>query len=169
MSEEFAKTTEQIAAFQKIWLESFTQLMQTAFASGPHSAPPDLMRQMRSGVFRSLSRSWDEFLRSPQFLEGMRQWMDSTITFRKTSNEWMARLRNELQAPSRDDIDSVMLSVRHMEQRLLDRMEELSKRIDALNGNGEDTGAKTEPGTTAGPQKTTARRTRASNGKVKPK
>jgi hypothetical protein len=169
MSEEFAKATEQVAAFQKIWLESFTQLMQTALTSAPNSAPPDVMRQMRSGILRSLARSWDEFLRSPQFLDGMRQWMDGTITVRKTSNEWMARVRNELQAPSRDDIDSVMLSVRHMEQRLLDRMEEMSKRIDALNGNGAEPESKTTAATSPSPQKSRTRRTGAGNGKVKTK
>jgi hypothetical protein len=134
MSEEFAKTSEQIAAFQKIWTESYTQLMRTAFTAAPHSAPPEILRQIRSGILKSLAESWEEFLRSPQFLDGMRQWMDSAISFRKMSNDWMARVRNELQAPSREDIDTIMLSVRHMEQRLLNRMEELAKRIEASNG-----------------------------------
>ena len=79
-------------------------------------------------------------MRSPQFLEGIKQWMDNAINFRKLSNDFMARVRNELQAPSREDIDTVMLSVRHMEKRLLDRVEELSAQIEEINrrlGNGE--------------------------------
>jgi hypothetical protein len=169
MSEEFGKAAEQIAAFQKIWMESFTQLMQTAFTSAPNVAPPELMRQMRSGIFRSLSQSWDEFLRSPQFLNGMGQWMEGTINFRKNSNEWMARMRNELQAPSRDDIDSIMLSVRHMEQRLLDRMEELSKRIQALNGNGASGPKVTQPENSGAQRAKSPRKNRPANGKVKTK
>jgi hypothetical protein len=149
MNEEFAKTAEQMAAFQKIWMETFTQLMQTAVTGSQTSAPPEVLRQMRNGIFKSLSKSWDEFLRSPQFLTGMRQWMDGTTNFRKMSNEWMARVRNELQAPSREDIDTIMLSVRHMEQRLLARLEELSKRIDAMNGQSRDSGAKGPTSTTA--------------------
>src|SRR6267154_322647 len=116
MSENnFEKTVEQAAAFQKIWTESFSKMFQTAFASGPASPPPDLLRQIRSGIFQALAQSWDEFMRSPQFIEGMKQWMDNAVNFRKMSNDWMARVRNEVQAPSRDDIDTVMLSVRHME------------------------------------------------------
>ena len=140
MNDNFAKTTEQMAAFQKIWTESMTQMMQTAFSMAPDSAPPEVLRQIRSGLFQALAQSWDEFMRSPQFLAGMRQWMDSAVNFRKMSNDFMARVRNELQAPSREDIDAVMLNVRHMEKRLLDQVEELSNQINELNrrlGNGE--------------------------------
>ena len=129
-----------MAAFQKIWTESMTQMMQTAFSMAPNSAPPEVLRQIRSGLFQALAQSWDEFMRSPQFLEAMRQWMDTAVNFRKMSNDFMARARNELQAPSREDIDAVMLNVRHMEKRLLDQVEELSNQINELNrrlGNGE--------------------------------
>ncbi len=140
MTDNFAKTAEQMAAFQKIWTESMTQMMQTAFSMAPNSAPPEVLRQIRSGLFQALAQSWDEFMRSPQFLEAMRQWMDTAVNFRKMSNDFMARVRNELQAPSREDIDAVMLNVRHMEKRLLDQVEELSNQINELNrrlGNGE--------------------------------
>jgi len=78
-------------------------------------------------------------MRSPQFLEGMRQWMQNAIAFRKMTNDFLAKFRTDLQAPSREDIDSVMLTVRHMEKRLLDRVEELSGQVRDLTlrlGNG---------------------------------
>jgi uncharacterized protein (DUF2267 family) len=133
MEDNFAKTAEQVAAFQKIWTESMTSMMQTAFGMAPNSAPPEVLRQIRSGLFQALAQSWDEFMRSPQFLESMRQWMDTAVNFRKMTNDFMARVRNELQAPSREDMDAVMLNVRHMEKRLLDRVEELSSQIGELN------------------------------------
>ena len=133
MNDNFEKTAEQINAFQKIWTESMTKMMQTAFTMAPNSAPPEVLRQIRSGLFQALAQSWDEFMRSPQFLEGMKNWMDNAINFRKLSNDFMARVRNELQAPSREDIDTVMLSVRHMEKRLLDRVEELARQVSELN------------------------------------
>src|SRR5207237_4933383 len=138
MSEDTSeKFTNQAAAFQKIWTESMSKVMQTAFGADPHSPPPEVLRQIRGGIFQALAQSWDEFMRSPQFLEGMKQWMDNAVTFRKATNDFMAKVRNDLQAPSREDIDTVMLTVRHMEKRLLDRMEELSDRINALNGHAE--------------------------------
>src|SRR5437016_5008675 len=127
-NENFQKAAEQAAAFQKMWGDSMSKIMQAAFVSEPDSPPPEVLRQIRGGIFQALAQSWDEFMRSPQFLEGMKQWMDNAVTFRKATNDFMAKVRNDLQAPSREDIDTVMLTVRHMEKRLLDRMEELSDR-----------------------------------------
>jgi hypothetical protein len=58
---------------------------------------------------------------------------------------FMAKVRNEMQAPSREDMDSIMLSVRHMETRILDRVEELSAQIHALK-NGASKSAKSHGG-----------------------
>jgi len=134
-NDNFQKAAEQVAAFQKMWSDSMGKIMQGAFASEPNSPPPEVLRQIRSGIFQALAQSWDEFMRSPQFLEGMKQWMDNAVSFRKASNDFMAKVRNEMQAPSREDIDSVMLSVRHMEKRLLDRIEQLGEQVSALNGH----------------------------------
>src|SRR5437667_728582 len=132
MDESFTNTAEQAAAFQKIWMESMSRLMQTAFTLTPNSPPPEVLKQIRGGIFQALAESWEEFMRSPQFLEGMKQWMETAVAFRKVSSEFLAKARNEMQAPSRDDIDTVMLNIRHIEKRLLDRIEELSQQIQAL-------------------------------------
>ena len=44
----------------------------------------------------------------------------------------MANVRNEMQGVSREDIDTIMLTVRHMEKRLLDRVEDLSAQVNEL-------------------------------------
>jgi len=94
MSENnFGKTSDQIAAFQKIWTESMSKMMQTAFTVGPNSPPPEILRQMRSGIFQALGQSWEEFMRSPEFLDGMKQWMENAIAFRKMSNDFMANMQ----------------------------------------------------------------------------
>jgi hypothetical protein len=134
MSDNNEQTAEGAAAFQRIWTESMSKLMQTAFASGGSSPPPEMLRQIRGAIFEALAQSWDEFMRSPQFLDSMKQWMDNAVTFRKMTNDFMGRVRNEMQVPSRDDIDSVMLSVRHMETRILARLDGLSAEVSALSG-----------------------------------
>jgi hypothetical protein len=124
---------EQWSAFQKIWGETFNKLMQLGFTFSPESAPPEFMRQMRSGIFQALAQSWDHFLRSPQFMEAMKQHMDNAIAFRRMSSDFFNKVRHETQSTTRDDIDSVMLAVRHMESRVLDRVEELAAQVDAVN------------------------------------
>jgi len=156
---DFEKTAEQAAAFQKIWGESLSRMIQTAFASGPSSPPPELLREIRNGIFQALAKSWDEFMRSPQFLDGMKQWMDQAVTFRKLSNDFMAKVRNEMQAPSREDIDTVMLAVRHMEKRLLDRVDHLAEQLGALNGKFAKRGSKPPaPAAAANPRRAARRR-----------
>jgi hypothetical protein len=131
---------EQWAAFQNIWTETLTKMMQLGISASPESTPPELLRQIRSGIFQALSHSWDEFLRSPQFLESMKQWMESAIAFRKMTNDFLTKARHETQTPARDDIDAAMLTVRHMETRILDRLEavgahvkQLQEQVDALS------------------------------------
>src|ERR1043165_130749 len=132
MSDTTDKTADPMAAFQKMWTDSLSKMMQTAFTFGPDSAPPEVLRQLRSGMFQALAESWEEFMRSPQFLEGMKQWMETAVAFRKVTGEFLAKARNEMQAPSREDIDTIMLNIRHMEKRLLDRVEDLSREVAAL-------------------------------------
>ncbi len=141
MSDNADKTAEQAASFQKIWLESVSKMMQAAFTFTPDSASPELYRQVRGSIFQALARSWDEFLRSPQFLQGTRQWMEAAINFRKLSNDFMARTRREMQATTRDDVDTLMLTVRHMETRLLDRVEQLVDQVRELNARLDAQGA----------------------------
>ena len=132
--DSFEKAGQEAAAFQKLWMESFTKATQAAFKFTPDSAPPEMLRQMRAGIFQTIAESWDEYMRSPQFLDAMRQWMDNAVAFRKISNEFLGRVRNEMQAPSRSDIDTVMLAVRHMEKRLLDRLDDLAAQLAQRNG-----------------------------------
>lgn len=126
-------TDESWAAFQKIWTDTFLKMLQTGFTISPDTLPPELARQIRSGILQALAQSWDQFLRSPQFLEGTKQWMDSAIAFRKMTNEFLTRARHEGQGTAREDIDSIMLAVRQMETRVLDRVQDLAAQIEDLN------------------------------------
>ncbi len=149
MEPNFEAKAEEIAAFQKIWMDSATKMFQTAFTSAPNSPPPEMGRQIRGAMFQALAQSWDEFMRSPQFLQATKEWMEQAISFRKLTNDMLGRVRNELQAPSKDDTDTVMLTIRHMEKRVLDRVEQLSRELNDLkaqisSGSPKRTEAKTK-------------------------
>jgi hypothetical protein len=89
--------------------------------------------------------------------------MENAVAFRKLTNEFMARVRNEMQSPSRDDIDTVMLTVRHMEKRLLDRMDELSQQLEQLKARAggdkvrKPVSKKDQPGKRSPGRRTTSR------------
>jgi hypothetical protein len=136
MNDQSHNFAEQGAVFQKIWIETMSKLMQTAFTFSPNSTPPELLREIRDGILKALGESWNEFLRSPQFQQNMKQWMENAVAVREMSNDFMGKVRKEMQAPSRDDIDAIMLNVRHLETRILDRLETLSKEVESLKGQG---------------------------------
>jgi len=71
-------------------------------------------------------------MRSPQFLQAMKDCMEQAINFRRLTTDWMAKVRNDLQAPSREDGDNIMIATRHMEKRVLDRIEQLGNEVKAL-------------------------------------
>src|SRR5437764_226183 len=123
----------QTLAFLKICTESFAKIGKAAFTFSPDAVPPEMLRQVRSGMFQALAQSWDEFLRSPQFMEGMKQMMDNAVAFRKLSSEFLTTAHQELGGVTSEDVEGLVGVVRHMESRLAERMEALSSQMAELN------------------------------------
>src|SRR5262245_24475698 len=129
MSEEQQSPFEQMAAFQKTWMESMSRMAQSAFSGTPESVPPEILKQMRHGLFAALAKSWEQFMRSPQFLEAVKQMMDNAIAFKKLTNEILTSAHHEMQGVARTDIDAVLVAVRQLESRIIERMDELGARL----------------------------------------
>ncbi|MDB6017593.1 MAG: hypothetical protein JWR19_2082 [Pedosphaera sp.] len=167
MNDTTENAFEKAAAFQKIWMDTFTRMAQSGFSLSPDSTPPEFLRQMRSGIFHALSKSWEEFMRSPQFTESMKGMMDNAIAFRKMSNDFLTGAHHTFQGTARADIDSLMLALRHLETRILDRVEDISTRLDQLEqrlDGAPRNGKASAHGKNVPPQrkrKTAARRTKA--------
>jgi hypothetical protein len=141
MSEQEPKLESQLAFF-KIWAECMAKLAQSAFSFSPDAVPPEMLRQMRAGMLRALAQSWDEFLRSPQFMEGMKQMMENALAFRKLSTEFLTKAQQELGGVTVEDVDGLVGAVRNLEARVLERLgvlsqqiEEIKRRLDVLEGN----------------------------------
>ena len=132
MSDSTEKTFDQAAAFQKIWLETFNKMAQAGLSFTPESAPPEFLRQMRSGIFAALSKSWEEFLRTPQFLEATKTMMENAITFRKMSADLLTQAQHSVQGVARSDIKDLMQAIHHLETRILNRIEDVSQRLEKL-------------------------------------
>jgi hypothetical protein len=123
---------EQAMAFQRIWLESSTRMVRAFSTSYPDSSPPELARLMRGDFMQGMTEAWNRVLRSPEFLKTMKEWTDNSIVFRKQANDWLARIRNDSQSPSLDDVDDILTQLRQSERRVLDQMGELTERLTQL-------------------------------------
>jgi hypothetical protein len=147
--------------FSKFWMDCFAKMASAGFAppsSSTIGSSDEAVKQMRRAFFDSWAQYCEEFMRSPAFLEGMKRAMDSSLAFREQLNEFMTRALHEGQFPARSDTDSILVVLRSLEDRVLDRLDRLEKRVasmDGTQGGGSSderapAGAGTVAGTTAG-------------------
>ncbi len=129
MSESNPSNPDSSADFMKQWQENLARMLQMAGTFTPDTMPPEMLRQIRSGMFQALAKSWEEYMRSPQFLEGMKQMMDNAIAFRQMSGQFLNKARQEMQGTSRQDVDDMLLAMREMEARLTRRVDDLAARV----------------------------------------
>jgi hypothetical protein len=133
MSDSTEKLFDQVGAFQKLWMDSFADMAGVWYQFSPGSPPIDEMRKMRGGMLKVLAETWDEYMRTPQFLEMMKASLNGTLDLKRMAREGMNRLHEQLENPSKEDVDDLLLAIRHVERRLLDRLEGVSDRVANLN------------------------------------
>jgi len=119
--------------FTKFWTDCASKMTGAGMAPSPAQVSDDAMKQMRRAFFDAWAHHCDEFMRSPAFLDGMKKAMDGALAFREQLNEFMTRALHEGQAPARSDTDSIMLVLRSLEERVLDRLDRLEERVASID------------------------------------
>jgi len=133
MSDNMEKYFEQVAAFQKLWTDSLADMSSAWSQFSPGSPPADEMRKMRGGMMQVLAETWDAYLRTPQFMEMMKASLNGALDLKRLARDGMNRVHEQFENPSKNDIDDVLLAIRHVERRLLDRLEGLDDRVANLD------------------------------------
>jgi hypothetical protein len=129
MSDKMNNGFEQVTVFQKLWTDSFAKMADVWSRYSPASPPFDEMRKMRGGMLQVLAETWDEYMRTPQFMEMMKASLNSALDLKRIAREGMNRVHGQFENPSKQDIDGVLFAIRHVERRLLERLEELDDRV----------------------------------------
>jgi hypothetical protein len=127
------KYLDQVADFQKLWMDSFANMAGVWSQFSPGSPPIDEMRKMRGGMLQVLAGTCDEYMRTPQFMEMMKAWLNGALELKRLARDGMNRVHEQFENPSKQEIDDVLLAIRHVERRLLDRLEGLDDRVANLN------------------------------------
>jgi hypothetical protein len=133
MSDTTNKYFDQVAAFQKLWTDSFVSMASVWSQFSPGSPASDEVRKMRGGMLKVLSETWDEYMRTPQFMEMMKASLNGALDLKRLASNGMNRVHEQFNTPSKEDIDEVLLAIRHVERRLLDRLEGLDDRVAKLD------------------------------------
>jgi hypothetical protein len=148
----------------QVWSDYASKMASAGASLSPQAPAPDMARDLRSAMLDAWARSWDQFLRSPQFLGMTQQSMAAVVDWRKQMNDCLGELQHQFQGASRKDVDQIMLGLRHLEHRMVDvvedlgaRLEEISARLDALEADsppaGEEPGLNGRGGAPLGPDR----------------
>src|SRR5215469_8452078 len=146
MTDNTDKIFDQAAAFQKLWMDSLTEMAGIWSQYSAGSPPIDEMRKMRGGMLQVLAETWDEYMRTPQFMEMMKASLNGALDLKRLASDGMNRVHEQFKTPSKEDIDEVLLAIRHVERRILDRLEGLDDRLAKLDEGLDDRLAKLDEG-----------------------
>ena len=85
--------------FQKLWTDSFANMAGAWSQFSPGSPPSDEMRKMRGGMLKVLAETWDEYMRTPQFMEMMKAWLNGTLNLKRLARDGMNRVHEQIRKP----------------------------------------------------------------------
>ena len=118
--------------FNKMCADFAAKMAASGTAFSPDQSPPEVAREVRAAMFQAWSEYCDQFMRSPAFLELVKNSLNHAIDMRKQLNEFVGRVHDEFQGTSRQEIDQLMQGLRHLEQRMTDEFAEISSRLQGL-------------------------------------
>jgi hypothetical protein len=133
MAEENNGANEGLEGMAQLWANMVSSAMAACQPWAGSTASPELIRQGRSASVKAWSDYWEQFLRSPAFLEAQQQCMAGSVESKRMVRECLGRLNHELELATSKDIDEVMVAMRRLERRLLEQFEQLNERLNRLS------------------------------------
>lgn len=118
--------------FSAFWSAFATKSPFDMMADQSAEVRDEMLGRMRQAFFDAWERHCIEFMGSEQFLEAMKQAMDGALTFRKQMNDFLTRSMRDAQIPTKQDSDSIVEILRGLEEGLTHRLEDISRRVAAL-------------------------------------
>lgn len=115
--------------------ESARQLLENA-NGGPD--PRDLQQRWLEAVTRSL----DAYMRSPMFLNAMKQNIDAAVKTKMQADDVSRELARNANVPTASDIAGLFERLRSVEDVILSRLTEIEARLDAAGTGPAEEGGK---------------------------
>jgi hypothetical protein len=115
-----------------LWWDLASNMTRAMMAVSPQQTPPEAFRQIRSAQLGAWGEYVQQLMRTPEFLDVMKQWTTASVQFRKQWSDFFGQLQHEFQGASRQDVDQLMLSMRHLERRIVEGVEQVSIQLEDL-------------------------------------
>lgn len=121
-------------AFNQFWGDVWSR-MGAAGAPTAAQFSPELMNGFRKAFFEAMASAADQVMRSDQFRASLKQAMDGTIAWQQMMNQYLQGGLQAAQVPTRGDADQIVQLVRGLEQRLGEKLDSISQRVDRLESH----------------------------------
>lgn len=120
--------------FARAWGDFLSQFGIAGAAASTDEAPSpswsdEAMKQMQRAFMDALAKYCDEYLRSPNFLNMMKQSMDNALSFKQHVDRFLAEAHRSVHSPSVGDIDDIVGLLRTIEDRVVERVDKLEGRL----------------------------------------
>lgn len=125
-------------AFTQFWSDVASRMSGAGMQSFQQQSQEAMAGAMRQAFFDAWAKQCEEFLSSDAFLQSMKQSMDSALMFREKVNEFVTRSAADMPFATREDSETITQVLRSFEERVIDRLEHLSRRMDDLEARVED-------------------------------
>ncbi len=116
--------------FTTFWSE-FMQRMAAQGATPPNPSQ-EMFNTLRKSFFQAMAEYADQYMRSDQFMAQIKQSMDNAIAWQQMMNQYMQKGFEATPLPTRVDLDQVVQMIRGMESRVLEKIEEVSQRVEKV-------------------------------------
>jgi hypothetical protein len=123
-----------VEAMSQFWTDMFSRMGGGAFPGGSTPGMPnaDVAKQMQKAFFENMAKYCDEYMRSEQFLQMMKQSMDRSLAFKQQMDQFLNQCYASSMAPSRTDVTDLAGLMRSVEERILARLNQLEDRVAAV-------------------------------------
>ncbi len=101
--------------------------------SMPQNLSPENMKVMRSAMFKAIGSYWEEYMRSPEFLEMTKKSMNQMVEMKKQFNKVITDIHHELHSATQSDISDLVTTIGHAEEKFHESFHQISQRLDAMS------------------------------------
>jgi len=127
-----ADPSSMVAAFCSQWLEQSTRGTQALLELTQGIGDPQQTRERQQRWLETAAESFDSFLRTPPFLELMRQQLKMITDLKTMQDQAVKGAARHLGMPLADDVFGLFERLHSTEQAIVDRLQAIEERLRAI-------------------------------------
>lgn len=119
----------------RTWTDFLTNMGKAWGANPLEDTPTDAARRARAALFKTWAGWWDQFSRTNEFMEAIKQGLNSSVQAQNQVNDFLTQSHHRMQLPAAEDIHELMREMRHLGRKLSRDTEMICERLEDLSAD----------------------------------